>query len=137
MTAIEKEKIRYLRGEGLGYKVIASRLELTVDAVKSFCKRNGLNGVAAESADNTCRQCGVTLERKPGSGQKKFCSGKCRNTWWNRHAFLRDPKSEDQRVCGCCGRVFYSQIKGRIYCGHPCYIKARYGEVKCHDAGTV
>jgi len=125
MTAIEKEKIRYWRGEGLGYKAIASRLELSENAVKGFCKRNGLDGIAAENGDNVCRQCGAPLERKPGSGQKKFCSAQCRNTWWNRHAFLREPKAENQRVCAFCGRVFNNPIKGRKYCGHPCYIKAR------------
>ena len=138
MTIIEKEKIRYLRGEGLGYKAIASRLELSENAVKGFCKRNGLDGVAAEkNADNVCRQCGVVLELKPGSGQKKFCSAQCRNTWWNRHDFLRETNEKYRRVCVHCGCVFYNQIKSRKYCGNPCYIKARYGEVSGHDARTI
>ena len=45
MTDMEKEKIRYLRGEGLGYKAIASRLALSENTVKSFCRRNGLSGI--------------------------------------------------------------------------------------------
>ena len=127
MTAIEKEKIRYLRGEGLGYKVIASRLELTVDAVKSFCKRNGLNGVAAESADNTCRQCGAALD-KSGARQKKFCSDQCRSAWWSSHAYLYNHKDENERTCIHCGDAFNSfQSKERKYCGRPCYIAARFG----------
>lgn len=44
MTAEVKEKIRYLRLEGLGYKGIASTLGLSRDSVKGFCKRNGLDG---------------------------------------------------------------------------------------------
>ena len=137
MTTIEKEKIRYLRGEGLGYKAIASRLDLTVDTVKSYCKRSGLNGVAAENADNTCRQCGAVLEHTPGVKKRRFCSDQCGRTWWNCHAFLREPNEKYQCVCGFCGRVFHNQIKGRKYCGHPCYIKARYGEVCAYDKGTV
>jgi hypothetical protein len=139
MTDIEKEKIRYLRGEGLGYKVIASRLELSVAAVKGFCQRNKLDGVAAENADNICRQCGQALgEKMPGAEGKKFCSAACRNAWWNRHAYLREPNEKDRHVCIHCGRVFYSdKSKARKYCGHPCYIKARFGEVSGHDAGTI
>ena len=134
MTAIDKEKIRYLRGEGLGYKAIASRLALSVDVVKGFCRRNGLDGMAAQNAVDTCRQCGAPLEGR----QKKFCSGACRNTWWNCHAFLRDPKDENKRVCAYCGRAFHTkQNDSRKYCGHPCYIKARYGEVNDHDTGTI
>ena len=138
MTTIEKEKIRYLRGEGLGYKAIASRLELSENAVKGFCKRNGLDGIAAENADNVCRQCGALLERKPGSAQKKYCSDQCRSAWWSSHAYLYKHKDENSRACVHCGRVFDSfQSKKRKYCGHSCYIKARFGEVSGHDAGTI
>lgn len=137
MTVTEKEKIRYLRGEGLGYKAIASRLGLTVDTVKGFCKRSGLNGVAAEKADNTCRQCGAPLV-KSGARRKKFCSDQCRSAWWSAHAYLYNYKEEDTRACAYCGRVFNSfPSKSRKYCGHACYIKARYEEVTDHDAGTV
>jgi len=137
MTAIEKEKIRYLRGEGMGYKAVASKLGLTVDAVKSYCKRSGLNGVAAENAETACRQCGAVLERKPGAGQKKFCSDQCRSAWWSAHAYLYNHKKENTRACAFCGCVFDSfQSKGRKYCGHDCYIKSRYGGGR-NDARTV
>lgn len=46
MTWDEKEKITYLREEGYGYKVIASKLSLPLDTVKSYCKRNNLAGIA-------------------------------------------------------------------------------------------
>jgi len=128
MNKIQKEIIRYLRGEGLGYKAIATRMDITENTVKGFCKRNGFGGVATTNTDDSCRQCGATLERKPGSGQKKFCSDKCRNTWWNRHAFLRGPSEKYRRICACCGCIFYNQLKRSKYCGHPCYIIARYGK---------
>jgi hypothetical protein len=134
MTDIEKEKIRYLRGEGLGYKAIASRLELSLGAVKGFCQRNRLDGKASQNTDGACRQCRKSLEGR----QNKFCSGVCRSTWWNHHAFLREPKEENKRVCIHCGCVFHTKQNGsRKYCGHPCYIKARYGEEKSHDTGTI
>lgn len=122
MTAIEKEKIRYLRSEGLGYKAIASRLGVSVSAVKGFCQRNSLNGAVIENMKNICRQCGKPLE----VGRKKFCSDRCRSTWWSNHTYLYQYKEEDKRACAHCGCVFYSfKSKRRKYCCHPCYIAAR------------
>ena len=138
MTAIEKEKVRYLRGEGLGYKAIASRLALSVDAIKGFCRRSGLAGKAAQSIGDTCRQCGKHIVRTRGSGQKKFCSDPCRSAWWSGHTYLYKHKEENKRACAYCGRMFYSfQSKNRKYCGRACGIKARFGEVRVHDAGAV
>lgn len=128
MTTIEKEKIKYLRGEGLGYKAIASRLELSENTVKGFCKRNKLGGVAAENKTNSCRQCGAVLEHTPGRRLKKFCSDRCRSAWWSTRAYLYKHKEENSRACAFCGRVFHSfQSKERKYCGRPCYMTARFG----------
>ena len=130
MTTIEKEKIRYLRGEGLGYKAIASRLELSENVVKGFCKRNDLDGVAAENPGNTCYQCGKPLVNSDAR-KKKFCSDACRSMWWSCHAYLYNYKDENKRVCDHCGRVFNSfPSKGRKYCGRRCYIAARFGDEK-------
>ena len=131
MNKLQKENIKYLRGEGLGYKTIAARLGVTANAVKSYCNRNGYNGIAKPSADTVCRQCGVPLERKPGSGQKKFCSDHCRSMWWSGHAYLYKHGDENKCVCAWCGCAFMGfQSKKRKYCGHPCYIKARFKKRK-------
>jgi len=131
MNLIEKEKIRYWRGEGLGYKAVAAKTGLTENAVKSFCQRSGLGGEYVQTA---CRQCGAALAQTPGT-RKKFCSAFCRNTWWNRHAYLREQKESDRRACTFCGREFFSSASaGRKYCGHPCYVAARFGKgVRRHD----
>jgi len=127
VNTLEKEKIRYLRSEGLGYKAIASRLDLSVDAVKGFCRREGLDGKIVESTGDACRQCGMPLI-KSGARQKKFCSDTCRSAWWNSRTYLTTPKEENMRVCIYCGHVFYSSQKAKKkYCGHPCYIAARFG----------
>lgn len=42
MTDLEKRQIRDLRLNGVGYKAITSVLGLTRDAVRGYCKRNGL-----------------------------------------------------------------------------------------------
>ena len=139
MTAVDKEKVQHLRGEGLGYKAIASKLSLTIDAVKGFCKRSGLDGAATPSGSgDVCRQCGKPIERKTGMDRKKFCSDQCRSVWWNGHAYLHKQKDENKQTCAHCGRDFYSfNSQRRKYCGHSCYVRARFGEVNIHDAGTV
>ena len=40
MTEAEKMRVRKLRLEGAGYKQIASELELSINTVKSFCRRS-------------------------------------------------------------------------------------------------
>ena len=45
MTDAQKEQVRYLRCEGLGYGAIATRLGISENTVKSFCRRNNLTGM--------------------------------------------------------------------------------------------
>ena len=132
MNLIEKEKIRYWRGEGLGYKAVAAKTGLSENAVKGFCKRNGLDGEASKANNTICRQCG---NRLTGDKRKKFCCATCRNAWWSRHAYLREPRAANQRRCVHCGGPFYCDPgKSRQYCGRPCYFAARYDkEVRRYD----
>ena len=44
MTPVQKEAVYKLRLQGLGYKAIARELLISVDAVKSYCKRHHLIG---------------------------------------------------------------------------------------------
>ncbi len=128
MTATDKEKIRYLRGGGLGYKAIAATLELPVSTVKSFCLRSGLTAIVA-TADtlDACLQCGEPLgKRLPGAERKKFCSDSCRAKWWSRNADIISTREKDRRVCAHCSRVFYSR-KPKKYCNTGCYVTARFG----------
>jgi hypothetical protein len=132
MTATDKENIRQLRG-GLGYKVIAVKLELPVASVKGFCQRNNLGAVAdSQDTADSCLQCGAALgERLPGAERKKFCSDACRYKWWSHNTETRMPQEKDKRLCAHCNRVFYSR-KPKKYCNHGCYIIARFGR-KRHD----
>jgi hypothetical protein len=133
MTATDKDNIRQLRGDGLGYKAIASKLELPVASVKGFCQRSGLSASADSGASAACLQCGKPLgERLPGAERKKFCSDACRNKWWSAK---REPKEQDRRVCAYCRRVFFDR-KPRKYCGVPCSTAARFGGER-HDARAV
>ena len=123
MNLIEKEKIRYWRGEGLGYKAVAAKTGLTEAAVKGFCRREGLSGEPVP--DTICRQCAAPITPAP---RKKFCGDACRMAWWSAHPYLRDSRPANRRACAHCGAEFFSTPgKNRKYCGHPCYVAARFG----------
>ena len=72
VTDAEKEMIRFLRMEGLGYGAVAERLGLSENTVKSYCRRNHLTGVAAKERAKVCRECGVPLASVPGRKGRKF-----------------------------------------------------------------
>ena len=137
MTEIQKAKIRYFRTEGMGYGAIAEKLEISENTVKSFCRRNGLTGVASKEPITICRQCNQVLEQEEGRKHRKFCSEKCRRAWWKAHPELVTRKAYYTMVCAHCGKVFRAYgNKGRKYCGHPCYIAARFGEGDLENGGA-
>lgn len=123
MNLKDKEKIKELRVDGLGYKKIASELNISVNTVKSYCQRNGLSG----ESNNRCRNCGVVVEQNPKRKKKKFCSDKCRLDWWNSHQEKINKKANYTLTCKHCGKSFISYgNKNRKYCSHSCYISDRF-----------
>lgn len=136
VTDAEKEKIRFLRMEGLGYGAVAERLGLSENTVKSYCRRNHLTGVAAKERAKVCRECGIPLAAVPGRKGRKFCCEGCRRVWWRSHPELVHREAYYMLVCGYCGRKFESYgNKGRKYCSHGCYIRARFGKGGGSDDG--
>ena len=85
MTDEQKQQIIALRRDGVGYGRIAARLQISINTVKSFCRRHSL---AAKKAASVCEQCGGPIEQNPGRKRKRFCSDSCRNKWWNAHLEL-------------------------------------------------
>jgi len=138
MTPVQKEEIYKLRLQGLGYKVIAKELLISVDMVKSQCKRHQLTGQAKLVQINTqvfqtnnglCLQCNKSIQKRNRGRTKKFCSEICRYTWWNKNQDKRNRNSTAmyQYICFHCGRSFTSYgNKQRKYCSHHCYIKNRF-----------
>lgn len=138
MTEGQKEKIRFWRMEGLGYGAVALRLGISENTVKSFCRRNGLTGVASKEPILVCRQCGKPLAAVPGRKGRKFCCEACRRAWWRAHPELIHREAYYTLICACCGKEFLSYgNKKRKYCSHACYIRARFGEGGGGDRGTV
>lgn len=59
MNETQEMKIKELRDQGLGYKRIANQLNLSVDAVKYFCRKNNLTGIVTpmfETSTTSCKE---------------------------------------------------------------------------------
>ena len=130
MTNQEKEQITALRSQGYGYKKIGQLMGLSVNTVKTYCKRNALGGTVANqpgSTEKVCKCCGATLVQTPGRKRKIFCSAACRTKWWNAHPELVKHRGDHQVICGHCGQAFsVSKNSARKYCSHGCYIADRF-----------
>lgn len=140
MTNLQKERIKTMRLQGIGYVKIGETLGISDNTVRSFCRRNGLG----ETSPNTvvCKQCGKLIKIVPKQKPKKFCSDACRTTWWNSHPDCVDRKAVYAYTCAHCGNPFTAYgNKNRKYCCHACYIADRFDEAnsQCHtgDSGII
>lgn len=124
MTNGEKMLIAQQRKQGLGYTEIARKLGLSVNTVKSFCRRNGIKASKATVLQDVCRQCGGALQHTPGRKKKQFCSDTCRMRWWHTHRDMS--KTAKGAKCAACGKEFMTD-RAQKYCSHACYIAARFG----------
>lgn len=128
MTEQEKRHIIKERKAGRGCTEIARMLGLSVNTVKSFCRRNGVPAEKEErqipSAQIHCLHCGVLLEQHPQRKTRRFCSDSCRLAWWHAHREM-EKKAFEQR-CQHCGQMFHFS-RERKYCSRECYFNARFG----------
>lgn len=133
MTEKEKRQIAVYREQGLSYTEISKKMDLSINSIKTYCKRHGLGGTRAYEADSSlvvvaCEHCGNPVKQNPGRKLKRFCSDKCRNLWWNSHLDQVKKKANYECTCVCCGKQFTSYgNKERKYCSHSCYIEDRFG----------
>lgn len=132
MTNREKLLITQQRRQGLGHTEIALKLGMSVNTVKSFCQRNGIKPIckSAGTGNDTCRQCGSTLEHTPGKKKKQFCSDACRLRWWHDHRDMS--RTAKSAKCAACGWEFITD-RVQKYCSHACYIAARFGGAHGHE----
>lgn len=75
MDTKTKNKIIKLNSDGLGYKKIASTLNISIGSVR--------NALAEKEETNVCRYCGQKLILIPGKKKKTFCNDSCRYHFWN------------------------------------------------------
>ena len=135
MTEEQKRKVSDLRRAGMGYTETARLAGVSRDAVRSFCRRNGLAGQAAQDGQEDaqaqkgiCRECGKPLQQTAGVKRRAFCSRECREKWWHGHPEQIRQRAVYSFICAGCGKQFdvYGDSR-RKYCSQGCYIKARFG----------
>jgi len=132
MTNEQKLQITKLRKNKYGYAKIAKTLNLSVSSVKSYCQRNNLDGIRAETVSQAkegefCKECGKPVMQKAGSRKILFCSGECRQKWWNKHPEKVNRKAIYTFICVHCGKQFTAYGNNhRKYCCHSCYIADRF-----------
>lgn len=138
MTDNQKYQIRTLRQQGLGYQAIAGMLGITRDAVRSYCKNHGLNGIPIIMEMNikerikngeVCAQCYGPIEKAHTGRPKKFCCEACRRAYWKAHR-MEGHRSKDAvytMECKYCHKTFESYgNRNRKYCCHSHYVLDRY-----------
>ena len=72
------DKLNNLRLQGYKPKFIATVLDISINTVKSHIRRHPV-------IPNTliCEYCGKPVLQNEGRKAKRFCSDKCRITYWN------------------------------------------------------
>lgn len=135
MTVQQKENVETYRMYGLSYTEIAKKTGISIETIKSHCKRHGINKREDIPSDKTytfCKQCEQPFLSH--SKAKHFCSGKCRSYWWNHNKTQSATLREHLFNCNYCDKAFYAPAcRTRKYCSHECYINDRFGvrENKC------
>jgi len=135
MNDTQRQKIRELRTDGYSYGRISRMLGISENTIKTFCRRNGLGGVMdtlvpVEAGGHFCLCCGAAVRQVGGRKEKKFCSDRCRNKWWNQNLDKVNRKANYEYVCPCCQKSFTAYgNKNRKYCSHECYIRDRFGGI--------
>ena len=130
MTEQDKALLTGYRQQGKGCTEIARLLGVSVNTVKSYCRRNGISAEVKPKLDmplvrkGKCKQCGAEIKQTEHRREKQFCSDRCRMRWW--HAHRSDSRSAVEHICPECRRTF---VTDRIqkYCSHECYILSRFG----------
>lgn len=141
MTENQKSQIIKLRTTGNGYGKIAQTLGISVNTVKSFCRRNEISRdtVTEPSAMLTgeitvCENCGREIQQIAKRKKKRFCCDKCRNEWWNSHLDQVKRKAVYGFRCPHCGKEFHIYgDRRRKYCSHECYIADRFKGGGVHE----
>ena len=129
MTNDKKAKIIAMRKSGLSYAQIAEDLSISINTIKTFCRRNRN---ITDSGIAVCKQCGAKIKIQDKCKPKQFCSDRCRAAWWYANNGKR--KTEYHLQCANCGREFVSVgSKARKYCSHECYIAARFSKERGGD----
>ncbi len=78
MKRREAEKIAQMVLSGIPPSKIAAAMDMSVNTIKSHIRRH-----PEISAAGKCLYCGVPVVQPEGRKRKKFCSDRCRISYWN------------------------------------------------------
>lgn len=135
MTDIQRAQVIKLRTAGNSYGSIARTVGISLNTVKSFCRRNNITEksdtpvpVILTGETTLCENCGREIRQIAKQKKKRFCCDKCRNEWWNKNLDKVQRKTIYEFKCPHCGKTFsiYGDSR-RKYCSHECYIADRFG----------
>ena len=135
MIELQKQQIHKFRADGASYATISSDMGLSINTIKSFCRRNNLvpPQKTVVIADK-CKHCKKPLKQAPKLKPKTFCNDKCRYAWWSGNRNNPAHKA----TCACCGETFNTRgNSARKFCSHACYVVSRFGEGERHDQSAV
>ncbi len=133
MTNDNIKKIIELRGCGYGYQKISNITGISVNTIRSYCKRNGIEKPQS-NITGYCKNCNKPVCSTPHRKQKIFCCDKCRLQWWSKNRDLIKQKSVVPQFCILCGKQFFAyNSSNRKFCSHDCYIQYRYYQDGVHD----
>lgn len=136
MTNTEKDRIIALKMQGVGANKIASIMGLPLGTVKSFLHRNEIK--RNEKVEGVCLECGEALPTVSHGKPRRFCSGSCRQKWWNSHLHLVNRKAFYDFTCPWCGKKFTAYGNDhRVYCSRECYAEARKKNGKLSECFNV
>lgn len=136
MTNEQKEQVKQLRLLGDGYMKISKKMEISINTIRSYCRRVEMDGALAGNQVR-CKQCNRAIKVVPKQKPRVFCSDACRARWWNSHQDLVDRKAYYIFVCANCGETFTAYGNDhRKYCSRKCYISGRYGKGNANMKAT-
>lgn len=119
MTEQQKIKVRQMRLDGIGYRHIAYELNISLNTIKSFCRRHALTGSGQVVSLNNnisvqkgliCKCCGKKLNHISGKKRKIYCSDNCRKKYWKM-------KQEEKRMIEQIEPKAMAD-KIAVYCAH-------------------
>ena len=124
MTENLKAKIIQLHKAGYGYGKIAKTLDISLNTVKSFCRRKNIcanvstrSPLILSGEITCCENCGSEILQIAKRKKKRFCCDIVK-----RKAFY-------ELRCQHCGKIFHFYgEKRRKYCSRNCYIAERFGK---------
>lgn len=136
MTDYEKNKIISLKENGNSANSISKELNISLNTVKSFLRRNKnltdngkiiINSRIESQVFNHCLNCGKEINQNKNTKKRKFCSIECKNEWYKNHSEYIKRKANYEIECESCHKTFISYgNKNRKYCSHSCYIDSRF-----------